>query len=189
MCRDFLGDEVPPDVLHPVLAAAFRGPAAGNTVGIELLVLESADVHRYWDVTLPEAGRERFPWPGLLNAPVLVVPVVNPAAYVTRYDEPDKSSSGLGEGESAWTVPYWFIDGGAAVMAMLLSAESLELGALFFGQFRHEPAVAAEFGIPLGHRTLGTIALGFPAPGGLAPSASARRGRPDPEELIHRRNW
>lgn len=189
MCRDFLGDEVPAALVDAVLAAAFRAPSAGNTAGIELLVLESTDVQRYWDATLAGASRDHFRWPGLLKAPVLVVPVVSPGAYVERYSEPDKSSSGLGAGEEAWPVPYWFVDGGASVMAMLLSAEALGLGALFFGQFQHEPAVAEAFAIPPGRRTLGTIALGYPAPGGQAPSASARRGRPHTMDLIHRRNW
>ncbi|HTN99618.1 MAG TPA: nitroreductase family protein [Microthrixaceae bacterium] len=189
MCRDFLADEVPAELLKSVLSAAFRGPSAGNTVGLELLVLESSDVQRYWDVTLPTDRREQFPWPGLLNAPVLVIPVVSPAAYVSRYGEPDKVASGLGEGNSAWTVPYWFVDGGAAVMALLLSAESVGLGALLFGQFRHESAVAETFGIPPEKRALGTIALGFAATGGRAPSASARRGRPNPGDLIHRSRW
>ncbi len=189
MCRDFLGDELPAGLLETVLAAAFRAPSAGNTAGLELLVLESGDVQRYWDVTLVGPANESFRWRGLLKAPVLVVPVVDPGAYVRRYGETDKASSGLGVGEHAWPVPYWFVDGGASVMAMLLSAESLGLGALFFGQFRHEPAVADAFAIPPDRRTLGTIALGYPAPGGQAPSASARRGRPRPEDLIHRRIW
>ncbi len=189
MCRNFRSDEIPAQVLERVLAAAFRGPSAGNTAGLELLVLEADDVGRYWDVTLAGMDPADFRWPGLLNAPVLAVPVVDPDAYVHRYSEPDKVASGLGASRDEWAVPYWFVDGGAAVMAMLLAAESLGLGALFFGQFRHEPAVAAQFSIPSDRRALGTIALGYPAEGGRAPSLSARRGRPRPSEKIHRRNW
>lgn len=189
MCRSFLDKAVQSDVLGRVLAAAFRGPAAGNTAGLELLVLEAADVRRYWDVTLPDGTAENFRWPGLLKAPVLVIPVVDADAYVSRYGEADKLTTGLGEGPDAWSVPYWYVDGGAAVMAMLLSAEAVGLGALFFGQFRHEPAVAAEFGVPSGRRALGTVALGYPAAGGREPSRSARRGRPDPADLIHRGGW
>jgi nitroreductase len=193
MCRDFQESPVGEHVLTPVLAAAFRGPAAGNTAGLDLVVLEGPSTEEYWDITLPDTGasgpRGRFRWPGLLRAPVLVIPVVDPGAYVERYAEPDKAGTGLGAGEDRWTVPYWWVDGGAAVMGMLLAAESAGLGALLFGQFGHEPRVAESFGIPAGCRPLGTVALGWPAGGGRRPSASARRGRPRVEDRLHRGRW
>ena len=189
MCRDYTGAPIDDPVLTQVLRAAFRGPAAGNTAALELLVLSDDQVEHYWDVTLPAERRATFEWPGLLRAPVLVVPVVDPGAYVERYSLPDKSSTGLGETEDAWSLPYWYVDGGAGVMAMLLAAEAEGLGALLFGQFDHEVAVAETFGVPTGRRALGTVALGWPAPGGRSPSSSARRGRPDPADLVHRQRW
>jgi len=189
MCRDFLDDPIGDQVLDRVLTAAFRGPAAGNTSALELVVLRGERVHSYWDLTLPVERRSTFPWPGLLSAPVLVVPVVDPGAYVERYAQPDKASTGLGLGEHAWSVPYWFVDGGAGVMAMLLAAEDAGLGALLFGHFEHEDAIAASLGVPTGRRALGTIALGHPAENGRRPSASARRGRPEPATLVHHQRW
>ena len=187
MCRDFDPRPLDGSLLDPVLAAATRAPAAGNTAAIALLVLRGGDVPRYWDVTLSEQRRATFPWPGLLSAPVLVVPYVEPGRYVERYAEPDKVRSGLGEGESAWSVPYWWVDGGAAVMALLLAAEAAGLGALLFGQFEHEPAVRREFGVPESQRALGTVALGHPTLGGSRPSRSAARGRPSLDVVRHDR--
>ena len=190
MCRDFRPDPIDAPVLDGVLAAAFRGPAAGTTWGLDLVVLSGADVGRMWDLTLPPGpGRDGFPWPGLLLAPVLVVPVVDPDAYLARYSEPDKAATGLGGSTDAWAVPYWWVDGGAGVMALLLAAEASGLGALFFGQFDHDAAVRDALGIPEPRRALGTIALGWPAEGGRAPSRSGRRGRPDPRTSIHRSHW
>lgn len=189
MCRDFLDEPLAADELDRVLAAAFGGPAAGNTTALDLVVLEGADTERYWELTLPPPRRQGFRWPGLLRAPVLVLPYVDPGAYVDRYGEADKAASGLGAGEHAWPVPYWFVDGGAAVMAMLLAAEALGRGALFFGQFEHEARLAEVLGVPPGRRTLGTLAIGHPASGGRAPSASARRGRPSVGERVHRGAW
>ncbi len=189
MCRDYLDAPVDRAVLDRVLAAAFRGPAAGNTAALDLVVLEGAETARYWDVTLPSDRRASFPWPGLLRAPVLVVPLVDPDAYVERYGREDKAGTGLGDGAGAWPVPYWFVDGGAAVMALLLAAEAEGLGALLFGQFEHEPAVLAELGVPPGRRALGTVAVGHPAPGGRRPSRSAVGGRPAPSAHVHRRAW
>jgi nitroreductase len=189
MCRDYSDQPVPGDVLAHVLRAAFRGPAAGNTAALELLVLRDERVAAYWDVTLPADRRPVFPWPGLLHAPVLVIPVVRPGAYVERYAEDDKVRTGLGVDESAWPIPYWYVDGGAGVMALLLAAEAAGLGALLFGQFQHEEAVAAAFGVPPDRRALGTIALGWPAQPARPAAASARRGRPDPTTLIHDECW
>jgi nitroreductase len=189
MCRDYLPDPVPPPVLGWVLRAAFRAPAAGNTDALDLVVLTDGDTARYWDVTLPAERRRSFRWPGLLRAPVLVVPVVDPAAYLERYSRPDKLHADLGADADRWPVPYWFVDGGAALMALLLAAEAEGLGALLFGQFDHEAAVLAALDVPAGHRALGTVALGWPAAGGRRPSRSAAAGRPRPEDRIHRSRW
>ncbi len=189
MCRDYADDPVVDDVLDGVLAAALRGPSAGNTAALELLVLRGDDVERYWNVSLTAERRASFPWPGLLRAPVLVLPYVTAGRYVERYAEADKAHSGLGASTSDWDVPYWWVDGGAAVMAMLLAAEAADLGALFFGQFRHEPALRLEFGVPDGRRALGTIALGHPRGSGRSRSRSAGRGRPDLDAVRHDGTW
>lgn len=189
MCRDFKPDPVADDVLDRVLAAAFRAPAAGNTDALDLVVLTGADTARHWDVTLPADRRLGFRWPGLMRAPVLVEVIVDPAAYVERYSLPDKAHSGLGDGAEAWPVPFWFVDGGAAVMAVLLAAESEGLGALLFGVFGHEEAVRRALGVPAGRRVVATVALGLPAPGGRLPSRSARRGRPGPDRRVHQGGW
>ena len=189
MCRDFTGEPIDRSVLQAVLRAAFRAPSAGNTAALDLMVLGGEQVMTYWSTTMTDDRRAAFRWPGLLRAPVLVVPYVEPEAYVRRYAEPDKSATGLGADPDDWGVPYWWVDGGAAVMAMLLAAEAAGLGALFFGQFGHEPAVARRFGVPDGRRALGTVALGHPAAGGRRPSLSARTGRPDPSDRIHRDSW
>ncbi len=190
MCRDFVPEPVPADVLDRVLAAAFRGPSAGNTHGLDLVVLDGPEhTTRHWDVTLPPERRAAFPWPGLLRAPVLIEVIVDPDAYVERYAQPDKAHTGLGEGVEEWNVPYWFVDGGSAVMAMLMAAEAEGLGALFFGLFDHERAVLAGLGVPDERRGVGTIAVGWPRPGGRSPSRSARSGRPDPTEHVRVAAW
>ncbi len=189
MCRDFRPDAVPPAVLDPVLGAAFRAPSAGNTDALSLVVLEHDRVAHYWATTLTEDRRAEFPWPGLLQAPVLAIPYVDADSYVNRYSRPDKVSSGLGDGTGSWQVPYWWVDGGAAVMAMLLAAESAGLGALFFGQFEHEPAVAETFGVPSTLRALGTIALGYRGIAAHGSRSVRSFPRARPQLRIHRQGW
>jgi nitroreductase len=188
MVRAFRPDPVPPAALERVLDAATRAPSAGFAQGLDLLVLaDPASVARYWDLTFPEPGaRARFRWQGLLLAPVLVVPVVDPAAYAARYGEADKVGTGLGQ-VAAWPVPYWWVDGGAAVENLLLRAVDEGLGTLLFGLFAHERAVLDAFGVPEGRRAIGTIALGHPAPD--EPGRSATRPRRPRAEVVHLGHW
>jgi nitroreductase len=188
MCREFRSEPLDESTVRVVVDAAFRGPAAGNTDALDLVVLAGDQVASYWDLTLPAPRRDAFAWPGLLRAPVLVLPYVAPGRYVERYSRDDKTHSGLGDGVEKWSVPYWWVDGGAAVMAMLLAAEAEGLGALLFGQFDHEPALRHAFGVPPDRRALGTIALGHPT-GDDRPSRSALHGRPQPAGRVHRGGW
>ena len=188
MVRSFTGEPVEPAVVDEICDLSRRAPTAGNTAGIEFLVLEGSDAGAYWDVTLPPERRDGFPWPGLLAAPVLVVVWANLGGYLARYREPDKRHTGLGAGASAWPVPYWYVDGGAAVMTLLLAARDRGLGASFFGMFEHEQAVRRRFGVPPDRRGVGTVALGHPAPDDR-PSHSTRRPRPALTEVLHRSHW
>lgn len=188
MVRAFTDQPVDPDVLDRVLDLAVRVPAAGNTQGLDLVVLEGEQTSRYWDVSLPADRRDAFPWPGLLRAPVLIIPVSSPAAYVERYSEPDKQQSGLGEGEDRWPVPYWYVDSAFSAMVTLLAAIDEGLGAVFFGQFEHEAAIGAALGIPADRRPVGTIALGHAAEHQRASRSSTRPRRPI-EEIVHRGGW
>lgn len=188
MVRAFEARPVPRAILDRVLDLARRVPAAGNTQGLDLVVLEGEDTMRYWDASLAPEARATFPWPRLLDAPVLIIPVGDPAAYVTRYAEPDKARTGLGSGADAWTVPYWYVDTAFAAMVALLAAVDEGLGALFFGQFDHEVAIKAALGIPVDRRPVGTIALGYAADG-QRPSASSQRPRRSFDDVVHRGGW
>lgn len=187
MVRSFTTDPVSPDVVDGILDLARRGPSAGKTASLDFLVLEGDQTARYWDTTLDAEDRDGFPWPRLLDAPVLIVVYVEPDAYVRRYAEPDKAATGLGEDENAWHVPYWWVDAGAAAMTVLMAVEAAGLGALLFGLFEHEAAVATEFGVPDGRRAIGAIAIGHPAPD--RPSVSAQRPRGTFDEVVHRGGW
>lgn len=198
MCRDYLTDPLRSGQLERMLDLARRAPSAGFTQGVAVVSLERPrppapaqpdPVDGYWDLTLPSQRREEFAWPGLLNAPALITLWVRPQAWVERYGRADKARTSLGEGEASWPVPYWWVDAGAVVQNLLLVAEAEGLGALFFGMFDHEPAVADQLGVPGGWRGVGTVALGHATPGGRRPSASARRGRPPLDEQWHRNAW
>src|SRR5918995_2909089 len=175
---------VPPAVVARLLDLARRVPSAGNSQALAFVVLEGADTARLWDVTLPAERRATFRWRGLLDAPVVVVPLFEPAAYPRRYAEDDKAATGLGAGTDAWPVPYWWVDGGMAVQTLLLGAVDAGLGALFYGLFEHEDTALAALGVPPGWRALGSGALGYPGEEGDAPGRSAGRPRPPLASIV-----
>jgi nitroreductase len=189
MVRAFTGDPVPADVLEGILAVACSAPSAGNTGGWDVVVLVGGgETARFWEATTTEDWRARSRrWAGLSRAPVVVALFVAPGAYLERYREPDKSGSGLGD-PGTWPVPYWFVDGGFAALLLLLAAADAGLGACFLGNFRGEEALRAALGVPPDRRYLGAVLLGRGADDD-PPSASLRRGRRRPEEVVHRGRW
>ncbi len=112
---------------------------------------------------------------------MIVVPLLQPAAYLDRYSEPDKIAHGLTSADS-WPAPFWTVDVAFATMLLLLGVVEEGLGALFFGLRGGPERLRAEFGIPDGWEAIGAVALGWPADdpgpiGSAAPGAqTGRRG-------------
>lgn len=191
MTRAFSSDPVAADVLDRLVDLASRAPSAGKTQGWHLVVLEGEQTQRFWDISLPEEKRASFRWTHLLDAPVIALPLADANAYTERYSESDKQRTGLGDDVAAWPVPYWTIDASMSVMTLLLAAENLGLGALFFGVFQREAEVRAELGIPDELELLGAIALGhrLDVPDERDGGRSSGRERRAPSEIIHRNGW
>lgn len=187
MTRNFDPAPVDSGVVDRLLAAALRAPAAGNTQGRDVVVLEGPDqTSRYWEATTDPEWRQRSArFPGLSRAPVVVLPYVDPEAYARRYAEPDKAGGG---DPDAWPVPYWLVDGAFSVMSLLLGATDAGLGAAFLGNFRGAEALRAVLGVPEGRLWLGAVLLGRPARPD-PPTRSARRPRRPLEESVHRGAW
>ncbi len=189
MVRNFNEEPLEPALIDDLLTLASKGPSAGNTWGTHFVLLTGpSDTASYWDLTLPQEKRSTFPWPGLLHAPVIVLPCGDSAAYVDRYREPDKARTGLGESSDAWSIPYWHVDTAMATMTLLHAATNAGLGALFFGVFDHERAVCDALGIPESVRPIGAVAIGWPGDTDRM-SKSATRGRPDLDTIVHRGRW
>ena len=189
MTRSFLPDPIDPALVDHLVALAQRSPSAGKTQGWHAVVLTGPETTLFWDATLPAERRSTFRWQGLLQAPVILLPLADASAYVTRYGEADKAATGLGTGVEAWPVPYWTIDTSMAMMSLLLGAEDLGLGALLFGVFRGEQQVRASLGIPDDLQLLGAIALGWPDDSAVSSGRSARRTTRPVAEVIHRGRW
>jgi nitroreductase len=176
---------VPADALEAILEAARRSPSAGFTQGVSFLVL-STDSERetYWGITA-DAGSSWLR--GMRTAPVLITVWTSEEAYLDRYAEADKGW--IDRNPARWSAPYWFVDGGMAAMAALLSAVDNALGACFFGiPADRITAVREAFGVPTRQLSVGVISLGYPTPA-PATGSPTRRPRKAPSEVIHRGTW
>ena len=191
MVRTLLGDPIDPAILDEILDDALRAPTAGNSKGVDLLVLtEQAARSKFWGLIgesewLTSTGLAE----GLVVAPTVVVPIGNPSAYMERYASPEKSASVFaGLDRESWPVPYWTVDASFVAMSILLGVTNAGLGALFFHLQTRERRLLEGFGVPDGHVPIGAIAIGRRAPT-RPPSGTARRAGRGRSTMVHREHW
>lgn len=184
MYRHFTSDPIPPETLQRILDSAVRGPSAGYSQGFDFLVLDDpVELKRFWGLATTERWRiNTVTHAGLWNAPVAILPMANPGAYVKRYSESDKRYANLSD-EASWPVPYWFIDTAFASMLIMESVVNENLGSLFFGLFRNVVAVKKAFGIPDSFHPIGAIVIGHPSSD--EPGKSANRPRREWSSQFH----
>ena len=188
MTRSFSQASVPYDIITHCVSLAAMSPSAGKSQGWNLVMLEGAESSRYWNITFPEDKRQGFAFPGLFNAPLIFLVIADPRAYLARYSEDDKSSTGLGDSTDAWVAPYWTIDASFATMTFLLALHDAGLGALFFAH-SSESELRREFAIPDEVHILGTLAVGYEADIPAREGRSAKRATRSADSVIHRGRW
>jgi nitroreductase len=186
MVRRFDPRPLPGEVLDRILHSATRGPSAGFSQGLDLLVLEGPEAVRgFWRAT----SDPRFTGPySTADPPVIVLVLSDKQAYLDRYGAPDKAGLGM-DVEEGWPVPYWDMDAAMAVMLMLLTAVDERVGAWWFGVFHGAGRLLDDLGVPAGRRLVGAVALGYPAPGERPGGSSRTRSRRPFDEVVHRGRW
>lgn len=185
MVRNYLSDPVSPEILERIADAALRAPSAGNSQGVAVVVV----VDESKRLAIAELGDEAEyvaagfdPW--ISRAPAHLVISVSEKVYRDRYDEPDKLDP---DGNAIeWPVPYWWIDAGASMMAVLLAAVDEGLAAGFLGVHKM-PELASLLGIPKHHHPIGVVTIGYPAPD--RQSGSLTRGKKPRSKVIHLNEW
>lgn len=187
MVRTFTPDPIDPAVLERIIANAQRAPSAGFSQGWAFLVLEGKEeTEHYWNTTMTPERRATFGWPGMFNAPVLIVALSHKEAYLRRYRLPDKGWTDMDE--HRWPVPYWDIDVGMAALLILQTAVDAGLGAVLFGVF-DQAGVRTAFGIPEGYAAVGTIAIGHKAPVDRPSPSLKIVGKRPAGDVVHRGRW
>jgi nitroreductase len=185
MVRRYRDEPVAADVLERVVATALRGPSAGFSQGLRLVVVTEEARRAAIAAICGEAehvAKGRDPW--LSVAPVHIIACVREGDYRQRYAEADKDAT---DGPDHWSAPYWWVDGGAGVMLLLLAAveEGLGAGILDLGD---TGPIKDLLGIPDDVSPICLVTVGHPAddPG---PRGSAARGRRAAAETVHWQTW
>ncbi len=185
MVRNYTDQSVDDDALERIAASALRAPSAGNSQAIGVVVVTDVSVRRE---IAQLAGEESYvsagfdPW--ISRAPAHIVISVSEKIYRDRYSEPDKLGP---DGRMIeWPIPYWWVDAGAALMAVLLAAVDEDLAAGFLG-VHSVPDLASALRLPDEHTPIGVVTIGHPAPDRR--SASLDRPRRSKDSVIHHDHW
>ena len=185
MVRNYTDDPVDRVALERVAAAALRAPSAGNSQAVAVVVVTDPETRAKIatiadEPSYVEAGFD--PW--ISKAPAHVVISVSEKVYRDRYAEPDK----VGEDGSQieWPVPYWWVDAGAALMAVLLATVDEGLAAGFLG-VHSLPDLSALLGIPGDFSPIGVVTIGHPAPDRR--SGSLDRPKKTPTDVVFHDHW
>ena len=183
MVRAYEPEPVPREVIERIVRSVRRGPSAGFSQGLRLVVVTEAERRR----RLAEVVGEEW----VRNAPVLVVVCVREDDYHDRYRQPDKLAV-TGGVEIEWPIPFWYFDAGAAAMLILLAAIDEGYAAGLFGvPVEMLPAFRAELGLPGDVEIACCITVGTPTGDDEASALSSRltRSRRSLEQLIRWEQW
>lgn len=185
MVRNYTDEPIEESSLDRVARAALRGPSAGYSQGVAVILVTDPATRAAIAVV---AGEDEYvaagfdPW--ISQAPAHVVIAVSEKVYRDRYSEADKLDEDGNPIE--WPIPYWWVDAGASLMAVLLAAVDEGLAAGFLG-VHSVPDLSAVLGIPDGFEPIGVVTVGHRAADRR--SSSLSRG-PKPDDLVlHRDRW
>jgi nitroreductase len=190
--RTYADRPVPHDMLERIANAAIVwAPSAGFSQGLRIVVVTDADTRRRIATAakedeLAELGRPRWK----AAAPVHMVVLTREDDYRDRYRQQDKLKITGGQ-EIEWPAPYWYVDAGAAVMALMLAAIDEGLDTAIFG-VSDVPALRETLGLPDDLRFVAVVTMGYPAEGTDEPSSGAsvftRRRKPR-SEVVRWEAW
>jgi nitroreductase len=190
--RTYADRPVPREVLERIAnAAVVWAPSAGFSQGLRIVVVTDSDTRRRIATAASEdelAAQGRPRWKAA--APVHMVVLTREDDYHDRYREQDKLKI-TGGREIDWPAPYWYVDAGAAAMALMLAAIDEGLDTAIFG-ITDLRALRETLGLPGDVRFVAVVTMGYPAEGADEPSAGAsvftRRRKPR-QEVVRWERW
>jgi len=179
MVRRFTGQAVPADTALRIASSISRSPTAGNAQGVTVITTtDPARIRAIADACGEQEYIARGFDPWLSSAGQHIVLCAEPDRYHARYSAPDKDPAVLS------SIPWWWVDAGAALMALLLSAVDEGLAAGFHGGHGADD-LPGLLEIPAGVLTVGVVAVGHPAPDRRSSSLDL----PTRNEIVRHDRW
>ena len=186
MHRAFLPDPLPEEQIARIANVIRHSPSGGFSQGGSIVVVTDPGtrlaIARGFTDDHPESDDGY-----IATAPVHLVISANESLYHDRYNEPDKLAV-TGGVELEWPVPYWFVDAGAVMMAVLMAAIDEGLASAFIGHSNQKPLLDDLLGLPQEIVPIGVALIGKP---GETPDIGSRlrsRRRAD-DDLVHWNSW
>jgi len=190
--RTYADRPVAREVLERITdAAVVWAPSAGFSQGLRIVVVTEPETRRRiataaMEDELAEQGRPRWK----AAAPVHVIVLTREDDYHERYQQGDKLKI-TGGREIDWPAPYWYVDAGAAAMALMLAAIDEGLDTAIFG-VSDLAALRETLGLPEDVRFVAVVTMGYPAEGADEPSSGASvftKRRKARSEVVQRERW
>jgi nitroreductase len=187
MVRHYTGEAIPRETLERIVGTVRRAPSAGFSQGQRLLVVD--DPGLVADLAALAASDEKGLEPWFPSAPAHVLVLTREGDYHERYRRDDKLQEGR---EIEWPVPFWYVDAGATLMLVLLTAIDEGLSAGVYGvPVEQDPAWRALLNIPDDLRIVAgvTMGRGAPDPGWSKTTSRSTQRRRAIDEQVHWNTW
>lgn len=158
-------------------------PTAGFSRGIEIISVENKkNIKKLAIYANEESYLKKGYGKWLSNSKAIFLILINEQAYHERYKELDKQNQ---TSSSNWSVPYWYVDAGAAMMNCMLLVEETGLKSGFLGSHNMEiQKIKSLLVIPEDIEILGFVTAGVEGD-----SASLKKDNLNKKKLLHKEKY
>ncbi len=181
--RNYLdtNDEFPN--LSDIPKLTIKIPTAGFSRGIEIISVENKkNIKKLAIYANEESYLKKGYGKWLSNSKAIFVILINEQAYHERYKELDKQNQ---TSSSNWSVPYWYVDAGAAMMNCMLLVEETGLKSGFLGSHNMEiQKIKSLLVIPEDIEILGFVTAGVEGD-----SANLKKDNLNKKKLLHKEKY
>ena len=158
-------------------------PTAGFSRGIEIISVENKkNIKKLAIYANEESYLKKGYGKWLSNSKAIFLILINEQADHERYKELDKQNQ---TSSSNWSVPYWYVDAGAAMMNCMLLVEETGLKSGFLGSHNMEiQKIKSLLGIPEDIEILGFVTAGVEGD-----SANLKKENLNKKKLLHKEKY
>ena len=158
-------------------------PTAGFSRGIEIISVENKqNIKKLAIYANEESYLKKGYGKWLSNSKAIFLILINEQAYHERYKELDKQNQ---TSSSNWSVPYWYVDAGAAMMNCMLLVEETGLKSGFLGSHNMEiQKIKSLLVIPEDIEILGFVTAGVEGD-----SANFKKENLNKKKLLHKEKY